>query len=156
MAAGLTVEERHLDRLKAHFAGTIGASVGEARERSGLAVDGALTPRSVTADLVTLLERAGPYGQGNPMPRFAFPAHRLRSARIVGETHIRATLESSDGARLDAIAFRAVGSPLGDAILSAANALPVHVAGQIRRDSWGGREKTELQIDDIADPRAQE
>ncbi len=156
MAAGLTVEEKKLDRLKAHFAEAIGASVGAARERSGLAIDGALTPRSVTPELVALLERAGPFGQGNPMPRFAFPAHRLRSARIVGETHVRVTVESSDGARLDAIAFRAVGSPLGDAILGAANALPVHVAGQIRRDSWGGREKTELQIDDIADPRAQE
>ncbi len=155
MAAGLTVEEKQLDRLKAHFAEAIGASVGVARERSGLAIDGALTPRSVTPELVTLLERAGPFGQGNPMPRFAFPAHRLRSARIVGETHVRVTVESSDGARLDAIAFRAVGSPLGDAILGAANALPVHVAGQIRRDSWGGREKIELQIDDIADPRAQ-
>jgi single-stranded-DNA-specific exonuclease len=156
MAAGLTVERAKLDQLRAHFATTIASSVGAARERSGLAVDGALTPRSVTADLVALLERAGPYGQGNPTPRFVFPAHRLRSARIVGETHVRATIESSDGARLDAIAFRAVGSPLGDAILGAANALPVHVAGQIRRDTWGGREKTELTIDDIADPRAQE
>lgn len=156
MAAGLTVEQAKLDRLRAHFATTIASSVGAARERSGLAIDGALTPRSVTADLVALLERAGPYGQGNPTPRFVFPAHRLRSARIVGETHVRATLESSDGARLDAIAFRAVGSPLGDAILGAANSLPVHVAGQIRRDSWGGRDKTELAIDDIADPRAQE
>jgi single-stranded-DNA-specific exonuclease len=139
-----------------HFAQSIGASVQSARARSGLAIDGALTPRSVTADLVALLERAGPYGQGNPTPRFVFPAHRLRSARIVGETHIRATVESSDGARLDAIAFRAVGSPLGDVILGAANALPMHVAGQIRRDSWGGRERTELAIDDIADPRAQD
>jgi single-stranded-DNA-specific exonuclease len=156
MAAGLTVKESNLDRLRVHFAQSIGASVQSARARSGLAIDGALTPRSVTADLVALLERAGPYGQGNPTPRFVFPAHRLRSARIVGETHIRATLESSDGARLDAIAFRAVGSPLGDVILGAANALPMHVAGQIRRDSWGGREKTELAIDDIADPRAQD
>jgi single-stranded-DNA-specific exonuclease len=134
----------------------IGTSVGAAREKSGLAIDGALTPRSVTPELVALLERAGPYGQGNPNPRFVFPAHRLRSARIVGETHVRVTIESGDGARPDAIAFRAVGSPLGDAILGAANAMPMHVAGQIRRDSWGGREKTELNIDDIADPRAQE
>lgn len=156
MAAGLTVEQAKLDRLRDHFTSAIAGSVGAARERSGLAIDGALTPRSVTADLVALLERAGPYGQGNPTPRFVFPAHRLRSARIVGETHVRATLEASDGARLDAIAFRAVGSPLGDAILAAANALPVHVAGQIRRDTWGGREKTELTIDDIADPRSQE
>jgi single-stranded-DNA-specific exonuclease len=155
MAAGLTVRRDNLDRLRTHFSGCIGPSVNAARERTGLAIDGALTPRSVTAELVALLERAGPYGQGNPAPRFAFPAHLLRSVRIVGETHVRATVESSDGAKLDAIAFRAVGSPLGDSILAAANALPVHVAGQVRKDSWGGREKTELAIDDIADPRMQ-
>ena len=34
---------------------------------------------------MTLLERAGPYGQGNPQPRFAFPAHRVRFAKVVGE-----------------------------------------------------------------------
>ncbi|MEZ5926480.1 MAG: single-stranded-DNA-specific exonuclease RecJ [Hyphomicrobiaceae bacterium] len=156
MAAGLTVDEAKLDALRAHFVDAIGGSVGRARARSGLAIDGALTPRSVTAELVGLLERAGPYGQGNPNPRFVFPAHRLRSARVVGESHVRVTIESTDGGRLDAIAFRVVGSPLGEAILGASNALPVHVAGQIRRDSWGGREKTELTIDDIADPRQQE
>jgi single-stranded-DNA-specific exonuclease len=33
--------------------------------------------------------------------------------------------------------------------------MPLHIAGQLRRDSWGGRERIELQIDDAADPRAQ-
>jgi single-stranded-DNA-specific exonuclease len=29
------------------------------------------------------------------------------------------------------------------------------VAGNLRRDSWGGRERTELMIEDVADPRKQ-
>ena len=40
-------------------------------------------------ELIDLLERAGPYGQGNPQPRFAFPAHRVKFAKVVGEAHIR-------------------------------------------------------------------
>jgi single-stranded-DNA-specific exonuclease len=33
--------------------------------------------------------------------------------------------------------------------------MPIHVAGTIKRDTWQGREKTELMIEDAADPRKQ-
>ena len=101
---------------------------------------------------MTLLELAGPYGQGNPQPRFAFGEHTVRSARIVGGCHVRCVLQSSDGARLDAIAFRSGNLPLGQLLLDA-NGRPIHIAGTLRRDTWGGRAKLELLIDDAFDPR---
>jgi len=61
-------------------------------------------------------------------------------------------LEASDGARLDAVAFRAVGSELGTLLLGAAG-MPLHVAGSLKRDTWGGRQRIELHIEDVADPR---
>ncbi len=67
---------------------------------------------------------------------------------------MRCVLEAGDGSRLDAVAFRAAGQPVGDALLSAAG-LPLHVAGHLRRDTWNGREKRELVIEDVADPRRQ-
>ena len=67
---------------------------------------------------------------------------------------MRVTLEAGDGSKLDGIAFRAIGSSVGDLLLGAGG-MPLHVAGQLRRDTWGGREKIELQIEDVADPRAQ-
>jgi single-stranded-DNA-specific exonuclease len=100
------------------------------------------------------IERAGPYGQGHPQPRFVFPSHRVRFAKVVGEKHVRATLEAGDGSRIDAIAFRAAGQPVGDALLDAGG-LPLHVAGTLKRDTWGGRNRVELTIDDVADPRRQ-
>jgi single-stranded-DNA-specific exonuclease len=33
--------------------------------------------------------------------------------------------------------------------------LPLHVAGTLRRETWGGRERIELTIEDAADPRRQ-
>jgi single-stranded-DNA-specific exonuclease len=101
-----------------------------------------------------LLAQAGPYGQGNPVPRFAFPAHRVRFAKVVGEAHVRCMLEAGDGSRLEAVAFRAAGQPLGQLLLEAGG-MPIHIAGQLRRDSWGGRDKIELTVDDAADPRSQ-
>ena len=92
----------------------LAASVGEAREREGLDIDGALTPAGVTDELLDLIARVGPYGQGNPSPRFAFPATNVKFAKIVGENHVRCVLQSADGTKLEGIAFRAAGEPLGE------------------------------------------
>ncbi len=154
MAAGLTVSRDKLDALKAYLGNEVRESARGARAKAGLDIDGALHPGGATAELVALLDRAGPYGQGNPQPRFAFPAVRVKFAKIVGEAHVRAVLEAADSSRLEAIAFRAAGQPLGDMLMNASG-MPLHVAGNLRRDTWGGREKIELMIEDAADPRGQ-
>lgn len=153
MAAGLTVERDRLDELEAFFAGRLAAASSSARMAASLEIDGALLPRAANVEFMELVERAGPYGQGNPQPRFAFPSHRIRFAKVVAEAHVRCALEASDGSRIDAIAFRAAGQPLGEALLNTGG-MPLHVAGTLRKDDWGGREKVDVFIDDVADPRA--
>jgi single-stranded-DNA-specific exonuclease len=154
MAAGLTVERGRLEDLRSFINDRLRAKAQAARDTARMEIDGALTPAAVTHDLIELLEKAGPYGQGNPQPKFAFPAHRVKFTKVVGEAHVRCALEAGDGARLDAIAFRAVGQPVGEMLLGAAG-MPLHVVGTIRRDTWGGRDRLELTIDDVADPRQQ-
>jgi single-stranded-DNA-specific exonuclease len=152
MAAGLTVVRDELDAAGAFLAVRLNGKTAEARLRMALQIDGALTPASVTDELMALLDRAGPYGQGNPEPRFAFPAHRVKFAKVVGAAHVRCTLEAGDGSRLDAVAFRAADQPLGAALLATAG-MPIHVVGHLRRDTWNGRDRRELVIEDAADPR---
>ena len=154
MAAGLTVARDQLAPLQMYFASQLKDATSVARQAAGLDIDGALTPGAANDSLVQLIEKAGPYGQGNPQPRFAFPAARVRFAKIVGEVHVRCVLEGQDSSRLEGVAFRAAGQPLGDLLLNTSG-LPIHVAGTLKRDSWGGREKIELMIDDAADPRRQ-
>ncbi len=152
MAAGLTVRADRLDDLKAFMFEQLKDKASAARAAASLDVDGALTPRGVNNDLMDLIERAGPYGQGNPQPRFVFPAHRVKFAKVVGENHVRCTLQAADGSKLDGIAFRAGGQPLGDLLLKSGG-LPLHVVGSLKRDSWGGRQKIDLFIEDAAEPR---
>jgi single-stranded-DNA-specific exonuclease len=152
MAAGLTVKRERLAALDKFLSAELAAAALGARAAAALEIDAAMTASGATAELVTLLDAAGPYGQGNVQPRFVFPAHRVKFAKIVGDAHVRVVLEAGDGGRLEAIAFRAAGQPLGDALISAGG-MPLHVAGHLKRDTWGGREKIELQIDDAADPR---
>ncbi|MBI1384692.1 MAG: single-stranded-DNA-specific exonuclease RecJ [Rhizobiales bacterium] len=155
MAAGLTVAEARLGALEGFLRARLAGVVRDARAVAGLGVDGALSPGAATPALVTLIEKAGPYGAGNPSPRFVFPAQRVRAVKVVGEAHLRCTLEGGDGSRINAIAFRAAGTAIGD-MLQASDGMPVHVAGALKRDTWGGRERIDLTIDDVADPRLQE
>jgi single-stranded-DNA-specific exonuclease len=155
MAAGLTLAHEDFDGVAAFFQTRLAAGARAARATAALLLDGALTPRSVTDELMAQLDRAGPFGQGNPQPRFAFPAHRVRFAKAVGEAHVRCTLEAGDGSRLDAVAFRAAAQPLGQALLNSAG-MPLHIAGYLRRDSWNGRNRRELVIEDVADPQRQD
>jgi single-stranded-DNA-specific exonuclease len=154
MAAGLTVLRDKLPALDAFLNSRLAKKTGAARSAAALDIDGALTPASVNDDLMALIDKAGPYGQGNPQPRFVFPAHRVRFAKVVGEAHVRCSLEAGDGSKLDAVAFRAASQPIGDVILQSAG-LPIHVAGHLRRDTWNGRNRLELVIEDVADPRKQ-
>ncbi len=154
MAAGVTIERARLEEFGAFMRAELEAGVLAARDVSALSVDGALTPEAATSEFADLLEKAGPYGAGNPSPRFVFPAHRISFAKLMGEAHVRCSLKSGGGAIIGGIAFRAAGTPLGDAMLSS-DGRSFHVAGRLQRDSWGGREKIEVLIEDLADPARQ-
>ncbi len=152
MAAGLTLKEDMFETLKAFFQKEVGAATHGARAAPVLDIDGSLTVRAATFDFVDLLEKAGPYGSENPQPRFVFPSHSCKNPQIVGGVHVRCSIVSGDNSRLDAIAFRAGDTELGRMLLES-NGMPLHFAGQIKRSQWNGREKIEVIIDDVADPR---
>jgi len=152
MAAGLTVKRQSLDVFLAAMFEWLKMPVAEAATRNTLSVDGALMAASANTDLLELLERAGPFGNGNPEPKFVFPSHRCLGLKRVGANHLRATIQASSGGRLKAIAFRACDGPLGEFLERRAGE-PVHLVGYLRRDDWAGRERLQFVIDDAADPR---
>ncbi len=148
MAAGLTLDVAKLADARAFFETALAAEVALARENS-LLVDGAVTATGATLDLIELLEQAGPYGAGNPSPMFVFPAHRVIYADRAGTDHVRCTLVGADGTRIKAIAFRALGTELGEALLSERQ-LPLHITGRLVADEWGAKRVPSVQIEDAA------
>ncbi len=149
MAAGMACRADGVDELRAFMEREMAAELAALPETPELPLDGALAAGGATLGLLDMLERAGPYGAGNPQPLFAFPAHRVEWAQVVGEAHVKCTLKASDGSRIRAIAFRAVGSGLGEALLNA-RAAPLHVAGRLARDDWNGRNGVQVLISDAA------
>jgi single-stranded-DNA-specific exonuclease len=151
-AAGVTVPQAAMAEFTAFMRNALNASYRAASASATLAVDGALTPRSATLELAEQLENAGPYGQGNPAPRFCMPAVRLTMLKEFSGGHLRCALQTTDGSQISAVAFRAAQSELG-AALQQGRDLACHVAGRLTRDEWGGRNRVEFQIEDAAPAR---
>ena len=148
MAAGLTVEIAKLGALREFLEEKLRGSVSGVAENT-LPVDGALTASGATLDLIELMEQAGPYGSAHPSPMFAFPAHKVVYADPAGSDHIRCTLAAPDGTRIKAIAFRAMGTELGEVLLTERK-LPLHIVGRLTIDEWGAKRVPSIQIEDIA------
>ena len=137
--------------LRAFLEERLGSQVRAATAASDLEIDAALTESGATVALVEDLDRAGPYGNGNSAPVFAFPAHRVAFADIAGNGHVRLSLASGGGGSLKAMAFRAAETPLGRALI-AARGKPLHVAGTLSLDHYGGSARPQLRVIDAASP----
>ena len=149
MAAGLTVERDKLEDAMERLGALLARQgAGDAGPRD-LRLDAALMPGAATVDLVGEIETAGPFGQGAPAPRFAFPDVAVLHAREVGTGHLKITFGDGLGARLDAIAFGAFDGPLGPALTNNGGKR-FHLAGRIEINHWQGRQSVQMRLEDAA------
>ncbi|PBB29394.1 single-stranded-DNA-specific exonuclease RecJ [Mesorhizobium sp. M1A.F.Ca.IN.020.03.2.1] len=149
MAAGITVERAKLGALRAFFEERAAADMFRLQSEESLAIDGALAAEGATLALLDELEKAGPFGAGHIAPVFVLPRHRLIDARPIGTNHIRADLQSQSGGNLQAIAFRAVDTALGE-FLFKNRGKTVHIAGSLSGNYWNGNRSVQFRITDAA------
>ncbi|MGA0346535.1 MAG: single-stranded-DNA-specific exonuclease RecJ [Alphaproteobacteria bacterium] len=150
MAAGFSVEASKLGDLKAFLNAHIKRQWEGKEPVLELKLDGALTVSAVSSDLVSLLEGAGPYGSGNPRPRFGFPELRVVQSSVVGNDHIKCIFSDVTGkGRLKGIAFRAVGTEVGEVLLNH-RGLCVNIAGSLRQNEWQGKVSNEIFVEDVS------
>jgi single-stranded-DNA-specific exonuclease len=149
MAAGVTLRHDALAAFRAYLEEELAEAVAAARADQALLIDGAVSAAGANTELIATIARAGPFGAGNPEPVVALPSHTVAYAEVVGQSHVRARLRSGDGTFLNAIAFRAAGQPLGNALISL-RGQQVHAAGTLSVDRWNGTERVQLKLIDLA------
>ena len=93
MAAGVTLRKERLAEFRAYLESALAADVANSRHENELFIDGAVSARAVTPDFARMLDRAGPFGAGNPEPVIALPSHQLVFADEVGQAHLRVALQ---------------------------------------------------------------
>jgi single-stranded-DNA-specific exonuclease len=152
MAAGITLAPGQEAPFIAFLSGQLAENVAASRESEALLVDAAISAGGANPRLLAEIDRAGPFGSGCPEPVFVLPAHRLADVVEIGSGgHLRVRLRAGDGASIGGVAFRAAQEPLGQALL-AARGEQVHLAATLTLNRWGGSEKAELRVLDLAKP----
>jgi single-stranded-DNA-specific exonuclease len=149
MAAGVTIHREKLDVFRAYLEEAMADSVAQSRKTAGMAVDGLLTASACTPALVEEIEKAGPFGAGNPEPIFVLPEHKIIEVIPFGGEHLRVRAQAGDGSRLELAAFRAAQGPLG-AALARARCERAHLACTLSLDHWGGKARVKARLVDLA------
>lgn len=150
MAAGFTVTRELLDDLRAMLNRHAADQLKGQPYSPELRLDNVLSLHALTLDLVEKLEMLAPYGAGHAEPRFALHGIKIIRPTVVGENHVSCFLQdTSGGASVKGIAFRAMDSALGGLLLKAGSA-PLHLAGHVTVNNWQGRKSVNFQIVDAA------
>lgn len=149
MAAGITLERANLGPLRAFFEERAASVVSRLRDEETLKIDGAVAADGMTERLLDSLEAAGPYGAGHVSPIFVAPRHQIADARLVGANHIRVDLRSEMGGRVQAMAFRAAESDLGNFLIKSRGAT-IHAAGAVSSNYWNGARSVQFRLIDAA------
>jgi single-stranded-DNA-specific exonuclease len=154
MAAGFSLTTAQLDAfrkfIEAQFSGPL-VKDGALAAVQDLYLDAVSSPAGANIALAQEIAAAGPYGAGNAEPLLGLGDIRVAFADVVGGAHVKLRLGGGDGTMLDAIAFRAAGTPLGEGLL-ASRGRTIHAVGRLRQDDWNGRIRVQLEIEDAASP----
>ncbi|MFD2169352.1 single-stranded-DNA-specific exonuclease RecJ [Tumebacillus lipolyticus] len=144
MAAGLSLAEENLDRLRERL-NEIAEEVLTAEDLiPALEIDMEVDLLEVDLSLVEQMQALAPFGFGNPSPRFALRGLALESTRAVGKdaAHLQVRVRKS-GRQLDCIAFRrSEDQRLLDGLAT------VDIAGELAINEWRGRQSLQLVLGD--------
>ena len=146
MAGGLSLEPDQLDGLKTWMQEHMVEFKEERAAARELAIDAMLAPSQVNTETYDLIQTIGPFGQAAPEPVFAIQNVEITHTRPIGENHLKLTVEDS-GARIEALVWRCMGTPLGDALLQRGK---VHLAGRLKENVWNGRRTAQFEVIDAA------
>lgn len=149
MAAGITIQRDKLGDVRAFFEQWASDDISRLRHEECIEIDAALSADGATFSLLDALEHAGPFGSGHPQPVLVLPHHTLADARQVGANHLRLELRSQTGARLQAMAFRAVDSELGNFLVSN-RGRAMHIVGNLSSNWWNGSRSAQFRVMDAA------
>ncbi|MGB0748379.1 MAG: single-stranded-DNA-specific exonuclease RecJ [Magnetospiraceae bacterium] len=152
MAAGFSLPKAGIPAFTEFLEDRIGKHLADSPIAPQLTLDGAVSVKGASRELIEALQQLSPFGPGNAEPKFAIPSVQIKRPSVVGDGHVRGFLTDDGGGSLPMIAFRAMESDIGPALLSAKKS-PLHVAGRLRINHWQGRETLQMQVDDVAAPR---
>ena len=151
MAAGLSIQGQNIEGFKAFCTKRLTHIIEKEKIdlTPALKIDARLSAGGASIELAEKFEALSPYGQGNATPRFLFEELSVVRADIVGENHVRCIFtDFSKSGKLSGIAFRCVGTPLGDLLLNARGKW-LSAVGTLSLDEWNGVKRVQFRLEDL-------
>ncbi len=155
-AGGMTLSRSRLVDLRHFFDTRLGREDMTERMKKNnarpIVLDARIPNAESSHSISRVLQSMEPFGMGNPAPRIVLTGAILNNVRIFAHHHIGARLRSGQKGNMDMLAFRSVGTPLGQKIM-AFTGTAVDVVGFLRlsRRGYG-----ELHVHDIAVAKAKD
>lgn len=147
-AAGLTMEAARVPEFRARINAYADAVLEPDQLRPRLRIDGPLTLRAITPELMQALDEMGPFGMANPRPVFhATGVEIVDGPRTLKERHLKMTF-CQDGRRMRAIAWRAAER----AEFLTRNRTSLNLAFSLERNDYQGETYLELRVADFKAP----
>jgi single-stranded-DNA-specific exonuclease len=145
MAAGLSIEEKHLDAFARAFDEEVARCHDPSIPSNRVETDGELSSDEIALETAQALRDGGPWGQAFPEPCFD-GLFAVKNARVVGEKHLKMWVTTGDQSRnFDAIAFNFKGVddvlelPFGD----------VRLVYRLDINEYKGERRLQLLVDHV-------
>jgi single-stranded-DNA-specific exonuclease len=141
MAAGFTIETKHLADFQERLEKLAEKELGEEKLTRTLRIDLEIPPAFISEKLWGKIIEFEPFGFGNPEPVFVSRSMTVEDARLVGADgkHLKLVLSG-----IDAIAFG-----MGNIYPKLRPDTDVDVAYSIDMNVWNGNKKLQLKVKDI-------
>lgn len=153
MAGGFAVEEGKIDEFYSFMLEST-AHAGECIERvKELKVDAVLSISAITGQLVREINKAAPFGNGNPNPRFLVNNVKVVNLKAIGRNHLMIIvadpmLSHSHGNSLKCVLFKAMDTEIGQ-ILAHSMGKHINILGSLQENLYDPR-KADFILEDAS------
>ena len=149
MAAGLTLNSSNISESMQVLENLISKSDLANRQHLKLQIDSLISIKAASLSLIHEVEKLGPFGSGNPSPRFALANCNVKYLKILKEQHLKLSLCDESKSSLEAIYFNAFQSEAGSTLMHH-RGQNFHFCGSLEINDWGGNQSPLLNIADVA------
>lgn len=153
MAGGFGIEESKIDEFYAYLKKAMENKEDTFTKALEYQIDAVLSVQALNGDLVRLMEKANPFGNGNPQPKFALLDVMIVNVIIVGKIHFMVIIadkktDPSLKKTVKCMLFKALNTEIGDLVQSSLGK-KVNLVGYIQANI-NDKAKADFIIEDVA------
>ncbi|WP_040950067.1 single-stranded-DNA-specific exonuclease RecJ [Gorillibacterium massiliense] len=149
-AAGMTLEAANLNRFRAELQTLAAEWLSEEDYIPVLHADMTVDLSEDPMGWIGSLEKLGPFGMGNPSPRFVFTGLHVLEKRTMGKDNRHLKLSVSQRTSENrASAFDAVGFSRSQLVHRISDAARMDILGELSINEWNGSRKAQIIIQDM-------